>query len=163
MGNTVTHTIMTRENISGASEKWIILYYEVLYGWLVRDWGVECVCYTFCPMGALFQQKNLDKHILFGKYIWHWQIHFQFGQIHLLVWTDTFCNLDKCIWQFLKYIWKFGQIQLTIWTNTFCNVDKYCLQFMRDHCGTFHALPQCRLVGWAGHQQKKVLSYKDPL
>ena len=41
-----------------------------------------------------------------------------FGQIHLAIWTNTFCNLGK-------YILQFGQIHFAIWTNTFCNLDKY--------------------------------------
>ena len=40
----------------------------------------------------------------------------------LLIWTNTFYNLDK-------YILKYGQIHFAIWTNTFDNLDKYILQF----------------------------------
>ena len=34
-----------------------------------------------------------------------------------VIWTNTFCNLDK-------YIQQSGQINLAIWTNTFNNLDK---------------------------------------
>ena len=40
------------------------------------------------------------------KYIW-W-----FGQIHLMIWTNTFDNLDK-------YTWQFGQLHFPIWWSGF--------------------------------------------
>ena len=45
-----------------------------------------------------------------------------------VIWTNTFCNLDK-------YIQQSGQINLAIWTNTFNNLDKYILQ---ENDGTMH-------------------------
>ena len=62
---------------------------------------------------------------------------FWFGQIHLVIWTNTFCNWDKYIfspWMYyhifcirgarfnMEYICYF-----TIWTK-YCNMDKYILQ-----------------------------------
>ena len=51
----------------------------------------------------------------------------QFGQIHFVIWTNKFYNLDKYILVFEKIhftIWTntfliFGQIHFTIWTDTF--------------------------------------------
>ena len=38
-------------------------------------------------------------------------------------------KLDICIFNLDKYIWQFGQIQLEIWTNTFGNLDKSIQKF----------------------------------
>ena len=52
----------------------------------------------------------------------------------ILIWTNTFCNLDK-------YIFQFGQIHFsiwtntiwtnTIWTNTICNSESHGVQQRR--------------------------------
>ena len=79
---------------------------------------------------------NLDKYIgNLDKYI------FQFGQIHLAIWTNTFFNLDKYIWQFGQIhleIWtntffQFGKIHFSIWTNTFGNLTNTFFQFGKIH------------------------------
>ena len=41
---------------------------------------------------------------------------FWFGQIHLVIWRDTFGNLER-------YIWQFGRMHFAIWANTLCNVQ----------------------------------------
>ena len=38
------------------------------------------------------------------KYIWQFDFFLSFRQIQFVIWTNTFCHLDK-------YIWSFGQIQ----------------------------------------------------
>ena len=46
----------------------------------------------------------------------------ELGQMHLAIWINTFCNLDKYIWQiWTNTICKFGQIHLA-------NLDKYIWQ-----------------------------------
>ena len=54
------------------------------------------------------------------------------GQIHFARWTNTFCNVDKYIFNVDKYILQGGQIHFAMWTNTcsrwtktFFKVDKY--------------------------------------
>ena len=47
------------------------------------------------------------------------------GGKRFAIWTNTFCNLDKCILQF-------GQINFVIWTNTFCNLENtFCDKCVR--------------------------------
>ena len=77
---------------------------------------------------------------------WIYQCIFQFGKKIFLIWTHTFCNLDKYILQFglihfeiltnikgnpgskqteNKWIYQFGKTHFVIWTNIFVNLDKY--------------------------------------
>ena len=48
----------------------------------------------------------------------HQQAQIHFGQIYFLIWTNTFCNLNKNILQF-------GHINFVRWTNLFCDSEKY--------------------------------------
>ena len=91
---------------------------------------------------------NLLSHLLHASDMLHISLlcnFLQIGQIHLVTWKNTSCNLKKCNLNLLthllhawmnfatwrntfgkldKYICQLGQIQLAIWTNTFGNLNK---------------------------------------
>ena len=45
---------------------------------------------------------------------------YRFGQMHLAIWTNKFCNLNK-------YIWQLGQIHFAILARIIYNLEKYTL------------------------------------